>query len=173
MKISKMIIALSAIFAVSAANADYTVKIPLELSAGGRLPNNSIIISEGGSGNIGGENGGETSNPTEPEVPANAKLLTSQSYVVEYNSGSELYNGNTYGYLQFIQKYHSMVATVPYETGLDSAKVMRTGSYKCPITGSFMANDGDRDYIAFECGGDLLPQSTPIKTSFKVDFWTE
>jgi hypothetical protein len=47
------------------ANAGYIMKVPLETSAGGILPNGSINLS---STNGSGGNGGETE-PTEPETP--------------------------------------------------------------------------------------------------------
>lgn len=56
MKFKNIVLALSLTFTFS--NADYTAKIPLEVQLGGNLPDDSIIINNGGS-----NNGGNPTNP--------------------------------------------------------------------------------------------------------------
>lgn len=118
-KITKTIVALSFFFSAFA-NADYQIKIPLEISNGGHLPNQSIVISQ------------QQITPSEPEMPHprqslftkkfegmmySAKKITADTKSVYYSDygvfiiDTVLENGATY-YLNTEPNECQFVATV-------------------------------------------------------------
>ncbi|WP_156351365.1 hypothetical protein [Pseudomonas sp. NBRC 111121] len=157
--------------------AGYTVVIPLEVPStngtqitGGSLPENSINFINPNSGNGNGGNGGSTE-PTEPTEPSTARKLVSVTYIVGLVNSDGLTSGYNNSNPSFSQMYNSMVAVTPYVDGSNEVVEMRSGSYKCPVSGNFEMEAGKT--IAFQCAGNLIPSNTALGESFTIDFWTK
>lgn len=174
---SKHILSLLALAILSStAQASYTVKIPLEVDQGGALANNSINFVNPNSGNGNGGNGGSTeptepTTPTEPTEPSTARKLVSVTYIVGLVNSDGLTSGYNNSNPSFSQMYNSMVAVTPYVDGSNEVVEMRSGGYKCPVSGNFEMEAGKT--IAFQCSGNLIPSNTALGESFTIDFWTK
>lgn len=179
--INKSILALTIALLAGVAHAEYIIKMPIESSAGGSLPNKSIAIVDLSGLPNGGVVTPEPTTPTQPTEPTAPveeppHLLNSIQWTVDENIEPWL-SGSPYGLPQIVQNkdFSGIVPSVSvyakYDAQLDKTKTISVAGKTCTPTKGYEKQNGV-DLIYFICDNTvLIPFNTPEGTKVKADFY--